>query len=417
MKYEPRILWSIGQTLLPEHMQGMEDSLLSDVAVRSTLSGLPFHGYSGLVFGSALSTSGIVSLERGTLVTRLGRLIVVGENATIQSLNLNNSSKSTVDVFVHLLPPENRDDRRAEERSHLRAQHEITPRWKWRLHLSFDENVPGALEYMFLGRFSKGITAEWSHDVGLLPPILSLGGPGFLLEDIRQLAKYIENFTKTLCEEAADIQLSGENLIQVKSCLLEVRSFGAWVNNVLSEIKVHPFVFHQRLFNFYLAITSYRNVEPSFASATYQHDNLALCLLPLMKEVEALLQVTRNATPMVAFRNTSGTWSVGFDDQIVGAAKWFLLVQKQKVSDQVEMSNVKFASLPRLNVVHKYFLPGVPIQKVDRPVFQHYFGPEIDVYEFQMDEEWRQAILDRSLAFVDESRFEELRFHLYWSKI
>lgn len=412
MIYEPRILWTIGQTLLPEHMQGLEDSLLSDVALRSSLSGLPAHGYSSIVFGNALASNGLLTIDRGVLVTRLGRLVSIGENAVIDSLNLNASSNSEVDVYIHLLPPENSSDGRS-----VRMQQEIAPRWRWRLHLSFDENVPGAMEFLYLGRFSKSISSEWSAIRSVCPPLINLGNPGYLREELVDLSKLLERYLKTLQEESADIQLSGENLIQVKNSLIEVQDFSTFTRNVLGEIKLHPYLFYQRLLKFYLVIANYQNKESHFAGQLYKHDALGECLLPLLEEVKGLLEVSRNTTPMVPFRSSSGTFSVGLDDQMLTASKWFILVQKPQVSMVVDLANVKFASLNRLSIVHKYFLPGILIHKVDRPVFQHFFGPEIDIYELKPDEEWRQAVIDRSVAFMDESRFEGLRFHFYWSRV
>jgi|APCry1669190288_1035285.scaffolds.fasta_scaffold10431_3 type VI secretion system protein ImpJ len=416
MKYQPRILWTIGQTLLPEHMQGLEDSLLSDVALRSTLSGLPIHGFSSLVLGDSLQSNGIITLERGTLVSRLGRLIQIGQNGIPDTLNLNHSGRSITDVYLHLMVPENRQDRRSGDRQSARSQDELIPRWKWRLHLSLEENVQGAVEYLFLGRFSKDANSEWTLVPEAAPALISLGGEGFFHDEITELSGRMDRYEKKLMEEAADIQLSGENLIQVRTCLLELRSLRAFVKNVLSEIRVHPFVFHDRLFNFYLKLANYQNREPDFSSIPYQHDALGSSLLPLILLVSDLLEASRTATPMLPFMVDSGVMTVSIDEQSANASRWFLLVQKPQVASTLDLESVKFASTARLNIVHKYYLPGIQVLKIDRPIFQHYFGPEIDVYEFQPDEEWRQALLDHNVAFLNESRFSDIRFYLYWSK-
>jgi type VI secretion system protein ImpJ len=144
---------------------------------------------------------------------------------------------------------------------------------------------------------------------------------------------------------------------------------------------------------------------------------LAGCLSELIQAVKNLLEKSRNATPMIEFRASAGVYCLSMADSTANAVNWFLLVQKPSVQLSIDMSSVKLAALPRLSNIHKYFLPGVGLRKVDRPIFQHYFGPEIDMYEIMKGEEWTQSINDRSLAFLQEKRFEGLRFFLYWSQV
>lgn len=412
MKYEPRLLWTIGQTLLPEHMQGLEDSVLSDVALRSTLNGLPVFGYSTLTFGSALASNGILSLEKGVFVTRLGRLISIGENATVAPINLNTADNSQVAVYLHVLKPLS-----SQGLDSQKITNNLIPRWQWRLVLSFDEQHPEAIEYLFLGRFVKSILSEWAPVPHALPPLLNLGRAGFLVDDLKALVQSLDRYIKKLGEESADIQLSGENLIQVRGCLKEVRKFAIFLNNVLNEIKVHPFIFFERLQDLYLTVTTYQGKEPRFTDLTYQHDRLEECLIPMLLEVNKLLDSSRSTTPMAPFVQSGGVWSVELNDEMLKANRWFLLVQKPQVSLKVELDIVKFASLERLALVHKYFLPGILLNKIDRPVFQHYFGPEIDIYEFRVDEEWTRALADKSLAFMNDPKFNDLGLYFYWSLV
>lgn len=414
MNCQPRILWSIGQTLLPEHMRGMEDSILSDSAMRAGLTGLPYYGFSDLQFGKALQTDGLLTLERGTIVTKSGRLFSVGSNATINTLNLNTSGKSNVPVYLHVLEPETRE--KSNRESQL-LHYDIMPTWKWRLYLSFEDDFNGTLEYLQFAVVEKDIRSEWILSKNYMPPLIKLGGSGFFYEDLVDLDAVLVKYLKILGEESADIQLSGENLINVKNCIIEVRLFKQVVSSVLGEIHLHPWLFLERLERFYLIVCNYQGVDPVLYGRKYQHDNLAGCLSELIQAVKNLLEKSRNATPMIEFRASAGVYCLSMADSTANAVNWFLLVQKPSVQLSIDMSSVKLAALPRLSIIHKYFLPGVGLRKVDRPIFQHYFGPEIDMYEIMKGEEWTQSINDRSLAFLQEKRFEGLRFFLYWSQV
>ena len=118
---------------------------------------------------------------------------------------------------------------------------------------------------------------------------------------------------------------------------------------------------------------------------------------------------------MIEFKPMAGVFSVTMTDDSLLADKWFLLVQKHSVQTDVSLEGVKVSALPRLQIIHKYFLSGIVLKKINRPIFQHYFGPEVDIYEMDKSEELTQALNDRTIAFLSEPRFESVRFFLYWS--
>lgn len=416
MKCEPRIAWSIGQTLLPEHLRGLEDTILSDSAVRGTLAGTPYYGFSRLRFGKALTTDGLLTLEAGMMVSRSGRLLVVGENAFINTLNLNTAGANRLKVFLHVMPAEGLHEKWRVPMSAADGIQAIQT-WQWRLHLSMDEEIQGTLEYLPLAILEKDINSQWVFSPDYIPPLLNVGCEVFLRAELESLRQELEKYQKILREELADIHLAGENLINSRRCQVELRFFSSFVSNVLAEIKPHPFEFFHRLQRFYLEICNYQGTEPTGLGGIYRHDDLAGCLTGLLNATLGLLKRDKEVTPMDEFKVSAGVWRLEMSDSCVTAAKWYFLVQKPTVQFKVDFESVKFASLSRLNIIHKYFLQGVIIRRVDRPLFQHYFGPDVDIYEIVQDEELNQARNERTLAFLDENRFEGLKFFLYWSQL
>ncbi|MFM8444400.1 MAG: type VI secretion system baseplate subunit TssK [Methylococcus sp.] len=416
MKCEPRIAWSIGQTLLPEHLRGLEDVILSDSAVRGTLAGLPYYGFSRLRFGKAFKTDGLLTLESGIMVSRSGRLLAVAENAYINTLNLNTAGANRLKVFLHVMPADELHERWRVPMSAADGTQPIQT-WQWRLHLSLDEEIQGTLEYLPLAIVEKDINSQWIFAPDFIPPLLNVGYEVFLRAELESLRQELEKYQKILREELADIHLAGENLINIRRCQVELRFFLNYLSNVLGEVKPHPFEFFQRLQRLYLEISNYQVIEPAGVGNLYRHDDLAGCLIGLVNATLGLLRRDKELTPMEEFRLSSGVWRLEMSDSCVTAAKWYFLVQKPTVQLKIDFESVKFASLSRLNIIHKYFLQGVIFKKIDRPLFQHYFGPEVDIYELLQDEELVQARNERTLAFLDEKRFEGLKFFLYWSQL
>ena len=54
-----RVRWKMGQTLLPEHFQALEESVGAEAALRFQVHGLPAYGVAGLAFiETAVKSSG-----------------------------------------------------------------------------------------------------------------------------------------------------------------------------------------------------------------------------------------------------------------------------------------------------------------------------------------------------------------------
>ena len=414
MKCNPRLLWSLGQTLLPEHMRGLEESILSDASCRSEISGLPVYGFSSVRLSKSLESDGLLTLEKGIMITHSGRLLVIGENATINTINLNAFSQSKIKVYIHLLKAE------AIEKSpmlNMKMETDLLPTWKWNLHLSYDITISGTVEYLMLGVFEKDIHGQWRMSDEYFPPLFQLGNGDILFSELTELITVLDKYLQSLLEESANIQLSGENLINVKRCLINVRVFRNYIKNIVSQIHPHPYFFYEKIQQFYFELCSYQGVDSLIADKIYNHDNLSACIGELISATSQLLQKDRMVIPMHEFIDVSGAKVVEMSVAASSALHWYILVQKQNIHQKINIESVKFACQSRLSIVHKYFLQGVPIKQIDRPVFQHYFGPEVDTYEVMKGEEWNQVLLENNVAFICDASFEGARFYLYWSNV
>lgn len=410
----PRIKWAIGQTLLPEHMTAMEESVISDAAVRSNGYGLPSYGFAGLVLARSLQTDGLLTVDAGIIVMRSGRLLTVGGNSVINTINLNNSGEATVDIYIHLLNPSAEDGRGVPKAI---MSHDVMQTWKYNLCLSFDNDIENTKDYLKLGRFKKDIDSQWQITEDYVPPLLEVSREGYISSQIKLIRSLLDNYSNILSEECAGLQIAGENLISVKRCLLEVNVYRQFIANTLNKVSVHPYHLYEMTYRLYLEICSYQGTEPMLGNLLYDHDNLSGTLLKLIDGTISLFEKEKSVIPMIEFTQSGGLLQVELTEECLRAEKWFILVQKPETHwDTSLIVSTKIASEPRLNIVHKYFLQGVSLSRIERPVFKHFFGPEIDVYEILDGEEWSRALADRSVAFLDDPKLASLKFLLYWSK-
>ena len=101
-------------------------------------------------------------------------------------------------------------------------------------------------------------------------------------------------------------------------------------------------------------------------------------------------------------------------EEIRKAKEFYFLVQNAAVNQSISIDGMKLAAISRIPIVHKFYLQGLSLIKIDRPPFQHSFGPEIDLYQITKGEEWDYALNELALGFIPESSFSSQNFFLNW---
>ncbi len=405
-----RVKWTMGQTLLPDHLIAQEDSILADSIKRQRLIGLPFYGIASLKFNDNLLSEGVLSVTKLTVIMRSGLLIDVPENAVVTPFNLNLSGKSSLSIYLHVLLTDYSDDDVSED---IDIDTEGVSRLYYKLVLSSEQSIPDVRERIKLVELEKNPEGLWSISKNYIPPLIQIGTNPFLKTELEQLDQTLELFQYNLTLDAASY-LSGESLYSVKQCIKSVMHTKRLIANLKSQLHLHPYFLYEKLKVLYTDICFYRNINPENIFEPYDHDDLYrtfdLVLSPLFKQ----MQLVEKKQPYLAFEFKEGLYQVKLPEEIREASQVYFLVQKASVSQQVSLENLKLASASRIVYVHRMALKGIPIKKVERLPFQHSFGPEIEFYRIIEGEEWDYALNDRSIAFYRQESMDDMEFYIYW---
>ena len=81
------------------------------------------------------------------------------------------------------------------------------------------------------------------------------------------------------------------------------------------------------------------------------------------------------------------------------------------------MDGFKIAAVTRLPIVHKFYLQGIPCKRLERPPFQHSFGPEVDIYQLSTGEEWDYALNELALGFYSNPKLSDANYFMHWRSI
>ncbi len=405
-----RVRWEMGQTLLPEHFVELEESLLAHMAVRHLIQGLPYYGIAQLSYNEALLKEGVFSITSLLMIMRSGVLISIPGNASVSPFNLNVPGEAKIPLYLHLLM----DEKKNQEKSFISESiEEEIPKVYYKLVLSTEQNVPDTKETLKIAEFEKTPEGIWDFSKSFIPSLLQIGPNPFLKEELKELDQTLELFQYNLTLDAASY-LSGESLYSVKQCLKNVFHIRRLIANLNHQIHIHPYFLYEELKRLYTEICFYKNTTPDDIIEPYNHDELyktfSKILKPLLKEI----QVGEKRQPYLPFEFFEGVYRVKLPKEVREARQVYFLVQKLRVSDKVPIEKIKLAALSRLSFVHRMALMGIPLEKTDRPPFQHAFGPEVEFYRIIEGEEWDKALNEGVVAFYGDKSFEELEFYIYW---
>lgn len=402
-----RVRWEMGQTLLPDHFIIQEEAMAEDTIARFRHLGLPDYGVAKLEWNETLIREGIFSIQSISAVMSTGVLVEVPGNAEIAPFNLNIPGMIDVPVYIHVLgepEPEAKEDFEEEE---------AVPRKIWRLVLSSEQTYPNAHQTMKIAEFKKDPDENWELSKTFVPPLLQVGVSPFFKHDLDDLSQILEIFLYKLTREIADSYLSGESLSGSKNCLKSIYRIQRFLSNMNYQIRVHPYWLYEALKNFYTEVCFYRNVLPEHILDPYDHDGLAECFKKIVEPLRQQLKTGQAKSPYLPFELADGVFRVTLPPEIGEAKEIYFLIQKVHANQTVSIKDLKIAGFSRISMVHKLALQGVPLVRIERPPFQHSFGPEVDFFMISEGEEWDYVLRDRTLAFYDPKN-EGMNYYAYW---
>ena len=407
-----RVLWAMGQALLPAHLRALEESLLADSALHFSLQPAPSYGLYKLRWNETLLAEGVLSLETMTLVMVSGLLLQLKANAQMTPLNLNIPGSSLLSVYVHVrsLP----DNSGLGESGQKIIKRDNVNCWLWPLELSTEQQHPDTQESFHLGDFEKQPDGSWRLSSRYIPPLACLGSVPFLQDELTALAHKLEAYHYQLSQEITAIYLSGSDLVNAKQCLKSVVQTQRFLANLLAQISPHPYQVYEQLKSFYIDLCFYHNDAPQFAIATYRHEQLFEVFREILVPLNEQIKFSQTRSPYLPFTVAGEMVQANLPVSIREAKEIYLLVQKSSVTQTTSLDGFKIAAITRLPIVHKFYLQGIPCKPLERPPFQHSFGPEVDVYQLSAGEEWDYALNELALGFYGSPNLSDASYFLHW---
>jgi len=403
-----RIEWVMGQPLLPHHLRALEDSLLAHVWLHGKVLGIPSHGISTLKWDPVLLSQGVISIEQMTLTFPSGHVVSIADNGRIDPLDLGQSGKSDVTVYLHLL--ENKEP----VTEVVDPDCEPMTLGVYEILLALDMGIAGSISAIRLGEFSKSLEGQWEFKEGVVPPLTETFSTPFLHPFISRLRSLLSNFQARLVSGGQAGEAAATYTTKTRLCLVEAAKLRRLLINQERGICSHPFFLYQQLCEFIDVVALIDNDQKDLRILAYQHEDIGALFNKLHKILADLMQVTSDKISSVTFEIQGNTYVI---DKIPPALKEaeeiYLIIEAPENQLQV-VDGVKVASLARLPNVVRYALGGIDLIRRESAPFDNSFSKGAHVYSIQRGSEWGFAIREGNLGLMCQSGNAGLRCGIYW---
>lgn len=401
----------MGQTLLPEHLTAQEEAQRTVLDLRMQALGMPAHGVTQFLLSEPLLREGVFALIALSAVLADGSVIDVPATCQVAPFSLNATGQSQLSLYLHTLhetiPARDHPVYRTDPRSVQRVVH--------RAQLAMVDALPETRSVLRICDMEKGVDGVWSLAESYIPPLLTVGSSPFLGlalhesdEAMRVIASHIEG-------QLQDTFLRPERLAVMRRTLSDILAVQALFFDMRSGLQPHPYALFVTLRSLLFSLACFHEALPEDRAHFYRHEQLAGCFHKLFAQLKQLCRPVYAHVTHLRFGKGNGLFTIpALPEDLKLAQEVYLLIQRPHVHDRVSLDEVKLSCTSRLALVHRLVLKGVTYQHIERPVFRHPFGPEVDFYQLAVGEEWNHCVKEGSISFYVHPVLERVNAFLFW---
>lgn len=405
------VRWFLGQTVLPEHLRALQASCDAVSDLRSRFFGRPCYGIAELTWSEPLLDDGVLSITSLTAVLPDGQIVSIPGNASVSPLSLKATAATQLPVYLHLTDEElGREGNRSYD-----SDPRVVERVLNRAYLSISDKHDRAKGSLKLGAFRKEADGRWSLTEEHLPPLLQVNATPYLHRALADLEARMSNLEPQMVAQLQDTFLRPERLQAMRRSLALMYETLSTLADLKHRVPLHPYDLFVLLRRLLLELCTFHEVVPDHPALPYLHDELARSYFGLLSELRRHLRPVYTRSTHLRFLKSNGLFSLsGLPEEVKDSQEVYLLIQRATLHERIDLAEVKVSCTSRLALVHRLVLRGVPFKHIERPPFQHTFGPEVDFYLLHPGEEWNHVLREAAVSFYVHPSLEKANAFLFW---
>lgn len=405
------VRWFLGQTVLPEHLQALQETADAACELRARMDGLPHYGVAQLVFSEPLLADGVLAISELTAVLPDGMVISIPGNAVLAPLSLSATPATRLPVYLHLT-----DETLSGTGSRVYdSDPRVVERVLRRAYLSISDTHDRALGTFKIGDFTKDAAGKWQLAASYIPPLLHVNSTPYLQAMVTDLEVRILNLEPQMVAQLQDTFLRPDRLQAIRRALGELYQTLSLLSDLKFKLPLHPYSLFTALRRLLHELCVFHEVTAEYKFLPYRHDDLGPSFGALHESLIRHLQPVFTRSTHLRFIKSNGLFSLGgLPEEVKSSQEVYLLIQRPTLHERVDINEVKVTCTSRLALVHRLVLRGVPFKHLERTPFQHTFGPEVDFYQLQGGEEWNYVLREASIAFYVHPVLDKANAFLFW---
>ncbi|MCP3966194.1 MAG: type VI secretion system baseplate subunit TssK [Lentisphaerae bacterium] len=397
----PDIKWYMGQSLLPDHFEHLQNALSAKFFKIMCSSGVPFYGVTRLEIEESFLKMGIVRVTKLEMITIDGQVIELEINAECKDYDLSSCKENKVELYLNVGDKDiayNADEKSFKCHGYL---------------LTFATKPdPSANYYFKLLGVEKDLSKNWSLAGDYLPPTVnaSISLCSSLREQSGAICEKIFTSYDRMNKDK-DFLLKAVDYKPVLTCAHDIKFH---LRNIKANNQVHPFYLYNRLHELYVRVCLFFSVQVEEID-TYDHNNIYQCFDQLIGKIDDLVSHENRAVKYVKFELEEGFLTAkDLEDTILYAKNLYFVVQKRSEEQPFDIDETKLSSPSRYPTINKLALSGLKKTEVKKVPFRHYLSGNCIFYQLGMGKEWDYVIKDRALTFPDKEEYKDIKFYLYY---
>ncbi|MCP4176316.1 MAG: type VI secretion system baseplate subunit TssK [bacterium] len=397
----PSVKWYMGQPLLPNHFEALQDSSrLQNFQIINSI-GIPYHGINKVSIESTFLKMEVVRVTELQIITVDGQFIDIHSNAEYRDFDLSDLSENNIELFLNIYEKDIDYDF---NKNKIKCHGYIVK--------SSACADPSAKYFIKFIELEKELNNTWTVSNKYLPSTINMNISlctellNHLLEISKRIIVSYERMNKD-----SDFILKA---VELRSTLYHAYYLKFSIENIMFGNNVHPSCLYSLLYNLYIRAALYFNITPENISP-YDHTKIIEIFNTLINKVDELITHKSQSTNFIRFKLFDKFYkSLDLSDKLLYANHLFFVVQKKNKEQPFDISEVKITSPSRFSVVSKLALAGIKKTKIERVPFRHYLSENSLFFKLSLGKEWDFVIKEKAITFASDEKYKDIKFYLYY---
>jgi type VI secretion system protein ImpJ len=397
----PSVKWYMGQPLLPNHFEALQDSSRLQNFQIINSSGVPYHGINRVSVENMFLNMGVVRLTELQMITGDGQVIELNSNAECNDFDLSTCKENKIDIYLNIYEKDlDYDFNNKPIRCHgYRIKSATNP-------------DPAARYFIKLIELEKELNKTWSILDTYLPSTINLNINlcTALLNKLFEITKRVIISYDHMKKDNDFIQKA----IEFRPTLYYAYTVKFNIDNIIHGNNVHPLHLYRLAYELYIRAALYFNIIPEDIPP-YDHNKIFDVYNNIIFKIDELISHKNQSSNFIRFElNDKFYQSKNLSDQLLYANHLFFVIQKRSKEQQFDVSELKVTSPSRYSVIDKLALTGIKKTLIKKVPFRHYLSDNCFFYKLSLGKEWDYVIKDKAITFAANEEYKDMKFYLYY---